>query len=73
MSDLQDTEDAVNTTINCASAKILAEMDKGSTKGRIRVVVLGELNGIRRYFIKLLHTQSKGPLSNVDGETRGGD
>ena len=72
MSDLQGTEDAVNTTIQCASAKILAEVDKGSGKDRIRHIVLGELNGIGRYVIKLLRNQSKGPLSSLDDQAGGG-
>ena len=62
MSDPQGTEAAVTTTINCASAKILSEVDSGADKETLRNVVLGELNGIRRFVIKIVRGQTTGPL-----------
>ena len=62
MSDLQGTETAITTTVNCASAKILSVVDSGADKEELRNVVLGELNGIRRFVIKLICNQAEGPL-----------
>ena len=62
MSDQPGTEDAITKTINCATAKILGELDNGAGKERIRIVILGELNGIRRFVIKRLREHVEGPV-----------
>ena len=72
MSDQQGIEDAVGRTINCASAKILTKLDSGASKADVRLVVLGELNGIRRYFSKLLRENAEGLLPEAQGESREG-
>lgn len=63
MSGQQGTEDAVTTTIRCASAKILTAVDDGASKDKLRNVVLGELNGISRFFIRILRDQAEGYAS----------
>ena len=62
MSESRGTEDVVSKTISCATAKILGEMDAGATKQELRLVILRELNGIRRFITKLIRNQAERPI-----------
>lgn len=67
MSGQRGIEDAVNTTIRCASAKILTALDEGADKDAMRSIVLRELNGIRRFFIKRVSESEEGAVSQGEG------